>query len=127
MERALAWVVAAVLGIEAASAQEAVQQAPAPPAPLLPRLTDEVIKDAVKQALAESGGQKAPLDGRVLSGQKYEGFASKFSEAKVPDCLHPDALKLQPSAIETKGWVFGVGGILAAPFWLAAAARGKCR
>ena len=35
-------------------------------------------------------------------------------------------MKHQPTSFEAGGWVFGVGGQFALPFWAAAIARGKC-
>ena len=108
---------------QAAAVQEA---AVAPPAPLRAQLTDEVIRDAVKQTLAETGTEQRILNRKVLSGDQYKKFERKFSEAQVPSCIHPDALRLQPAEIETKNWVIGLGGILVVPFIVVAAARGKC-
>jgi hypothetical protein len=109
--------------LQAAAAQEA---AVAPPAPLRAQLTDEVIRDAVKQTLAETGIDRRQRDSTVLRGDQYKKFERKFSEAQVPSCIHPDALRLQPAEIETKDWVIGLGGILVVPFIIVAAARGKC-
>jgi hypothetical protein len=109
--------------LQAAPAQEI---SVAPPAPLRAQLTDEAIKDAVKQTLAETRTEQRTLDRTVLSGDQYKKFERKFSEAQVPSCIHPDALRLQPAEIETKDWVIGLGGILVMPFIIVAAARGKC-
>jgi hypothetical protein len=89
-------------------------------------LTDELIKDAVKQTLAENKTEPRQRESTVLRGDQYKKFERKFSEAQVPDCIHPDALRLQPAEIETKNWVFGLGGLLVVPFIVVAAARGKC-
>jgi hypothetical protein len=53
---------------------------------------------------------------------KYGTFAARFEEAAVPNCLGPNALKHQPPKIGP----IGVGGILALPFLVVAAVRGKC-
>ena len=51
------------------------------------------------------------------------GVASPaFAEAKVPDCLHPDGLKRQPTNIGP----IGVVGAYALPFVAIAKLRGKC-
>jgi hypothetical protein len=93
--------------------------AAAPPAPpLRERLTDKVIKEAVQQTLAEKRGVRQQGQGTVLDAEKYENFSREFSEAKVPGCLRPDGLKFQPTFI--------FSGLLAAPFVLVAAVRGKC-
>lgn len=99
------------------------------PTPLASRLTDDLIKKAVKDTLAaEPKPKHGQLDGRALSGDSsYQKFLRKFSDARIPSCRRPDALKHQPTSVEFKGWVVGVSGELAAPFWLYAAASGKCR
>ena len=117
----------AVVGLCLASLQATAQEGeerkakggvpPAPP-PLSLRLSDEVISKAVRETLAEHPGGPAPESGQVLSGDPYEKFSRGFSEARKPDCLHPDAMKFQPSGI--------FGGLYALPFWAAAVARGKC-
>jgi hypothetical protein len=111
---------------QAAAVQELAAPAPVPPASLRAQLTDEVIKDAVKQTLAEAGTEQRTVGRRALSGDQYKKFERKFSEAQVPSCIHPDALRLQPAEIETKDWVIGLGGLLVVPFIVVAAARGKC-
>lgn len=92
---------------------------PAPaPTPLRTKLTDEAIRQAVQQTLAEDKkGQQLAREG-AYGGEKVENFSRQFSESKIPDCLHADALKFQPTFF---------GGLLAIPFWVAAAVRGKCR
>jgi hypothetical protein len=111
-----------VLGLAMMLSRAGAQNPEAPPArplPLRAKLTDEVIKDAVRQTLA--GDKKAsPKDmGTVLGAEKYEEFSRQFSDAKLPDCLHSEGLKYQPT--------FFLGGVLALPFIVVAAARGKCR
>jgi hypothetical protein len=110
----------------ALAAQEAAAAAPAQP-PLAARLTGDVIKEAVKETLATTPQSKRErLDGRVLSGDSYKKFSRAFSEAEIPSCVRPDALKHQPTSFEYGGWVFGVGSIYATPFWAYAALTGKC-
>jgi hypothetical protein len=114
--------ISAALLITALASTSAGAQAPAagprPAGPLLPRLTDAAIKDAVRQTLAETKKKSVQRDGVVLSGEKYENFARQVDDAKIPDCLHSQGLKFQPT--------FFLSGLLAAPFVLVAAARGKC-
>lgn len=94
----------------------------AAPAPSLrARLSDDAIKDAVRATLAEEPA--APRDkGTVLRGDRYDNFSRQFDDAKVPSCMHPDAMKHQPPQIGP----IGLGGIFALPFWGAAILRGKC-
>ena len=99
-----------------------------PPPSLRARLSDDVVKQAVRETLAE--GPREPTAapaGRILSGDRYQSFARTFSEAQIPSCLGPDALKHQPNKIETKAWYFEANGLMALPFWAAAIARGKCK
>jgi hypothetical protein len=117
---------ASMLGFHLAT-HAAVPGPVAPVAPLLPRLTEDAIHKAVREVLDESPkANGVPHATAALRGDKYENFSRQFSEAAVPDCLGPDGLKHQPTAIVTKSWVFGVSGVLAAPFVLVAKMRGKC-
>lgn len=92
---------------------------PASEPPLRQRLTDEAIRDAVKQTLAsEDQGHLVALGKPLSADPRHQQFGRKMSDAKIPDCLHGDALKFQPTFL---------GGLLAIPFWALAAVRGKCR
>jgi hypothetical protein len=94
----------------------------APAATLSARITDPaVIRAAVREAVAGAPATENRKDA-ALSGGAYRGFAEAVDEARVPDCLHPDALKHQPAKIGP----IGVGGIYALPFLAAAILRGKC-
>jgi len=105
----------------------ALADTPARPQQLGARPSDEAIRKAVREVMAEQPDKPFTAgDGTSLSGAPYKEFARQFSEAKKPHCMGPDPLKHQPHTIETKNWVFGVGGIFAAPFWVAAIVRGKC-
>lgn len=91
-----------------------------------PVLIDEIIKKAVRETIAEDP-RPAPVpsqQGGVLraNGSVEQRMSTAFEEAKVPDCLHPDALKLQPAHIGP----IGVVGQLALPWVIAAVVRGKC-
>ena len=96
------------------------------------RLTDEAIRKAVRETLAEEGRTGVKREsGRVLSADTaYQKFERGFSEAEKPGCFGPNATKFQPSStvVNTPMGKFnvGVGGIFALPFWAAAVARGKC-
>ena len=112
----------------ASAATLAAAQAPAatPPAPA-PALTQAMISAAVRDTLAEEkraqaeSGQPA-MQQVTIRADKYEQFAAAFSEAKVPDCLHPDGLKRQPTNLGP----VGVVGVYALPFVAIARLRGKC-
>lgn len=109
-----------IVTVSSASAQTAPAPEPAPdPAPLRARLGDEVIRDAIKQTMAEQKKDAALRPDKALSADRYEQFGREMSDAKIPDCLHSDALKYQPTFI--------FSGLLAAPFVVIAALRGKCR
>lgn len=112
---------------EAFAAEPGTAPAPVAARPLRARLTDEAIKQAVRETLAESGERPAAAgSGDVLSGDRYQPFSRGFTEARKPSCLGPDALKHQPASVSTKNWNFSAGALLALPFWAAAIARGKC-
>jgi hypothetical protein len=107
----------------------AVGAGAAEPAPSLrARLSEDVVKQAVRETLAEGPREatNAP-SGRALSGDRYQSFARTFSEAQIPSCLGPDALKHQPNKFDTKNWHFEANGTMALPFWAAAIMRGKCK
>jgi len=94
-------------------------------APVAPQLTQPMIRDAVHAVLAEEAkaAEGQPVMQQVtIRADKYEKFAAAFSEAKVPDCLHPDGLKRQPTNIGP----VGVVGMYALPFVAIAKLRGKC-
>ncbi|PHV17701.1 hypothetical protein CSQ90_05060 [Janthinobacterium sp. BJB303] len=93
-----------------------------------PQLTQSMIRDAVRAVLAEEAQARDALPQpqmqqvTIRADRKYEQFAAAFAEAKVPDCLHPDGLKRQPTSIGP----IGVGGVYALPFVAIAKLRGKC-
>lgn len=91
-----------------------------PPAPTLrSRISDDAIRKAVKETLAESWENPRRHENDTISATPYEQFGREFSEAKVPDCLHADGLKRQPT--------FFLSGLLALPFVAVAKIRGKCK
>lgn len=85
---------------------------------LLPRLTDQVIGDAVRATLAEATDNPRRYEADTIRGNSYSEFAHQVSEARVPDCLHAEGLKRQPT--------FFLQGLLALPFIVVAKVRGKC-
>lgn len=107
----------------------APQPRPAPAAPAV-ELTDKRIKEAVAATIAATpdkdnapANQQEALRAPMLSAEEYKKFEKGFAYAKVPYCLGNDGLKFQPPRI---GFI-GFGGVLAIPFVLVAAARGKCK
>jgi hypothetical protein len=97
------------------------------------QLKDARIEKAVRETIAESREKEKdrlgaePAVKGALRGDKYEEFGRQFSEANIPGCFGPDAMKHQPTGFTAGGWNFGIGGLLALPLWAAAAVRGKCK
>lgn len=85
------------------------------------RLSGDVIKEAVRETLAEAPPARKAA-GPVLRGERYEAFGREMEEARVPSCWHADAMKHQPPKIGP----VNIGGIFALPFLAAAIVRGKC-
>jgi hypothetical protein len=81
--------------------------------------TDPVVKKVVAEAIAAEPAQ-LPLLQSVpeFSAAKSDIMTAAFIEAKVPDCLHSEGLKRQPT--------FFLTGVLALPFIPIAALRGVC-
>jgi hypothetical protein len=93
-------------------------------------LADKRIKEAVAATIAATpdkdslpANQQEVLRAPTLSAEEYKKFAEGFAYAKVPYCLGNDGLRFQPPRI---GFI-GFGSLLALPFVLVAAARGKCK
>lgn len=113
------------LQLGAGHAADPVPPAPAareaPPAPI----SEEAIRRAVKEVLAEEGAPPEPLPDNIatLRRERDERLAAAFVQARVPDCLHPDALALQPGKVGPVQF----SGLFLAPFVIAAKVRGKCR
>lgn len=105
--------------------------APATPAASLPlraRLTDEVIKQAVRDTRDEqpAEGEAAP-SGQMLRGDRAQAFSRAFTYAQKPSCMGSDALKFQPAEMYTKDWHFAAKELMALPFWATAIVKGKCK
>ena len=112
-----------------AAAQAGAQGPDAAPNPETgAQLTQAAIREAVRAVLAEEAQardalpQPAMQQVTIRADRRYEQFAAAFAEAKVPDCLHPDGLKRQPTNIGP----IGVVGVYALPFVAIAKLRGKC-
>ena len=95
--------------------------------PLRARLTEDVIKEAVRGTLAENPVKReASPGGQVLGGEKYQAFSRNFKESKKPSCMGADATKFQPASSSTKDWAFSANGLFVLPFWASAIVKGKC-
>lgn len=86
------------------------------------RVTDDAIRQTVRDLLEENPENQRRHDADTLRGNRYQEFAEQFNEAKVPDCLPPDALKRQPPRIGP----IAFKGMYAVPFVVLAKIRGKC-
>ncbi|MYN26838.1 hypothetical protein [Duganella levis] len=113
----------------AAAQKEAVAELmpPTQVAPAQPALTDDVIKKAVRETVAETPQPAPPLAvnpqaGAFRANSVEARMSAAFEQAKVPDCLHSDALKLQPAHIGP----VNVVGPYSLPWVIAAVVRGKC-
>jgi hypothetical protein len=94
------------------------------PSTLRARVSDPAtIRAAVNQAIASTPDVAREHENAALSGAAYPGFVRAVNDARIPDCLHPDALKHQPAKIGP----VDIGGIYALPFLAAAILRGKCK
>jgi hypothetical protein len=117
---------ASLLALQLAASAAAAQDQPAPEKPassLRAKLTDTVIKEAVRESLADNRENPLRHEADVLRADKYQVFTQEFHEARVPDCLHEDALKRQPHSIGP----FVATQLFAVPFVVLAKLRGKCR
>jgi hypothetical protein len=116
-------VAAGLLGscVAAAGAEPVPARTPAPAA-APSRPGDEAIRRAVREVLDENPDNPRRHEPDTIRGNRYQGFAEQFSEAKVPDCLHSDALKRQPPRIGP----IAFKGLYAVPFVVLAKVRGKC-
>ena len=80
---------------------------------------DPLITKAVAEALKSEPVPQPYYQSTVaFSSVHTDIMTAAFIEAKVPDCLHADGLKRQPTFLLT--------GYLALPFIVVAKVRGKC-
>lgn len=100
----------------------ALSQAPPAVTTLRGKLSDKVIRDAVRETLAEPLDNPRRHEVDTIRGNSYTEFAEQVREARVPDCLHGDALKRQPPRIGPIGFSY----LYAVPFVVLAKIRGKC-
>jgi hypothetical protein len=89
------------------------------PASVRQRVDDEVIRKAVRETLAERPDNPRLHEADTLRANRYDIFVRQVEDATVPDCLHADGLKRQPT--------FFLTGLLALPFVAVAKIRGKCQ
>lgn len=83
--------------------------------------SDPVVQKAVAEiVVAEPAPEPTPVQAGVvaLNPIKQDVMSAAFDEAKVPDCLHSEGLKRQPT--------FFLKGILKLPFVPIAYLRGVC-
>ncbi|SDE32706.1 hypothetical protein SAMN05428966_1088 [Massilia sp. PDC64] len=90
-----------------------------PPAGVRPHLDEDAIRKAVRDTLAERPENPRLHEADTLRANRYDIFARQVEDATVPDCLHADGLKRQPT--------FFLTGLLALPFVAVAKIRGKCQ
>ena len=90
-----------------------------PPASIRARLDEDAIRKAVRATLTEKPDNPHLHEADTLRANRYDIFARQVDEATVPDCLHADGLKRQPT--------FFLTGLLALPFVAVAKVRGKCQ
>jgi len=77
------------------------------------------IQAAVRAVLDEQPAIPRLHEPDTLRANQYDRFSRQVEEATVPDCLHSDGLKRQPT--------FFLSGLLALPFIAVAKVRGKCQ
>lgn len=80
---------------------------------------DASISKAVAETLKNEASPQPHYQSAIaFSSSNTNIMTAAFIEAKVPDCLHSEGLKRQPT--------FLLGGYLALPFIAVAKVRGKC-
>lgn len=93
-----------------------------------PRKAD-IIRQSVRESIAahdaEAREHAEPVrrhEQDTLRADVHETFDQRMEEARTPGCLRPDGLKNQPTGFGP----FQLGGLMASPFIIIAALRGKC-
>lgn len=95
-------------------------EAPAPgPLPLRVRLDRDVIRAAIADLPVERDPYPRRYEANTVGITPLESFSRDFAKARLPDCLHSEGLKNQPT--------FFLNGFLALPFVAVAKVRGVCR
>ena len=90
-----------------------------PTGSLRARLDRDAIRAAITDLPAEPRDTGRRFGVAAPDATPRENFARDFANARLPDCLHADGLKNQPT--------FFLGGVLALPFIAVAKLRGVCR
>lgn len=102
-------------------------------APLLPTAGRTILVDgrlsaqvaaviAADPTRTVAANQQGSLQTMVYGSTAATQFARDFESARVPSCGGSDGLKFQPAKIGP----VALGGVVAIPFLVAAAVRGKC-
>jgi hypothetical protein len=89
------------------------------PLPLRARLDKDAIRAAIAASQPESDPYPRRHEADTLSVTPVEKFSKDFANARLPDCLHSEGLKNQPT--------FFMTGFMALPFIAVAKLRGVCR
>jgi hypothetical protein len=87
--------------------------------PLRARLDKEAIRAAIAATPEERNANPRRPESGTLSATPYQTFSKEFAGARLPDCLHSEGLKNQPT--------FFLSGFIALPFIAVARLRGVCR
>jgi hypothetical protein len=83
------------------------------------RLDKETIRASIGETVAEAEPVARRHEADTLTTSAGQRFATQFANARLPDCLHADGLRNQPT--------FFLSGFLALPFIAVAKVRGVCR
>jgi hypothetical protein len=89
------------------------------PLTLRARLDRDAIRAAIEAMPTERDPYPRRHEADTLSVKPVEKFSKDFANARLPDCLHSEGLKNQPT--------FFLSGFLALPFIAVAKVRGVCR
>lgn len=87
--------------------------------PLRARLDRDAIRAAITATPVERDPYPRRHEADTISVKPVEKFSKDFANARLPDCLHSEGLKNQPT--------FFLTDYLALPFILVAKVRGVCR
>jgi hypothetical protein len=91
--------------------------------PLRARLDKDAIRTAIAAVPEEKHSDPRRRETGTLGATSYQAFskdfAKDFANARLPDCLHSEGLKNQPT--------FFLSGFIALPFIAVARLRGVCR